>query len=101
MNIHIGRYPCPTADERAAVGPDVHFPADRWESTIEDEDRTWIMFVARSGEPLVWLRRYPEGGVIGPPVTRAFLDALYERFGEQAIQEVIESVRFGDADPEG
>jgi hypothetical protein len=70
LNIVIGRYECPSDQRRAEVGPDVRFPADRWESWIEPEDRSWIMFVAADGTPTVWLYRDEHGGVIGEPVTR-------------------------------
>lgn len=100
MNITIGRYPCPTEEQRQA-NPETGWPADIWESWVEDEARTWIMYLSPDGEPLIWLRRYPEGGVHGPPITRELIDALYERFGQEAMQEVIEQVRFGQADPTG
>lgn len=90
MHIVIGRY-----EPQTDLPEGVNDPADRWEGWVEPDDKSWILFVAANGEPLFWPRRYPEGGVIGPPVSRAFLDALYERFGQDAIQEVIEAVRFG------
>lgn len=98
MNITIGRYPCPSQAERDGAGPEVGWAADRIDSYIEPEDRSWILFVYRDGSPLLWTRRYPEGGVIGPPISRDFVDALYARFGEDAVQEIIESVRFGEPD---
>lgn len=69
MNIVIGRYPCPTEEERADH-PDAHWPADRWDTVIEPEDRSWIVFVAVDGKPYIWLHRDATGGCIGEAITR-------------------------------
>lgn len=69
MNIVISRYEIPTDEERAA-NPGVGFPADRWDSVIEPEDRSWILFVAKDGTPAFWPQREPSGAVIGEPTTR-------------------------------
>ena len=70
MNITIGRYPCPTAAERAGL-PDVGWPADRWDCYIEPEDRSWIMFLPVEGAPVLFVGRDADGGVLYPPVTSA------------------------------
>ena len=65
MNIHVGRYDVPTAEQRAEAGPDVGFPADHWDAWIEPEDRGWIIFVdADTHQPVVFLRRAEDGGVL-------------------------------------
>jgi hypothetical protein len=51
-NIKVGRYPDPNA-----VGG--------WAGWIEDDSRSWIMFIDTEGRPLVFLNRDPvTGGVI-------------------------------------
>jgi hypothetical protein len=73
MNITIGRYEVPTEEERAeleARSPGCHWPSDTWESIIQPEDRSWILFVGRDGTPAFWPQREPSGAVIGEPVTR-------------------------------
>jgi hypothetical protein len=72
-NITIGRYPVPTDAERAALGeahPGAQWPSDRWESYVEPEDRSWILYVGVDGSPAFWPRREPSGAVIGEPTTR-------------------------------
>ncbi|MGH9095579.1 MAG: hypothetical protein ACRDXE_10500 [Acidimicrobiales bacterium] len=68
MNIVISRYPCPTEAERSQAGPDVGWPADRWESVIEPEDRRWAIWVGTDGSALFFPERDSTGGAIGPPV---------------------------------
>ena len=78
MNITIGRYvhgdvpvggPVDQFGHRLTEARDV---ADTWECWVEDEARTWIMFIPRDGEPTVWLDRDPESGaVVGEPLCRA------------------------------
>lgn len=64
-NIKVGRYHKPTDEERAAVGPDINFPADRWMGWIEPEDLSWIAFIDADGRPVFFLDRNPEtGGVL-------------------------------------
>jgi hypothetical protein len=50
-NINVGRYPIPTQDERDAVGPNVGFPADRYQGWIvpDNDDRQWAGFVRTDG----------------------------------------------------
>jgi|HubBroStandDraft_2_1064218.scaffolds.fasta_scaffold406293_2 hypothetical protein len=69
-NICIGRYPVPTESDRASVPEGVGFPADRWESYIEPEDRSWILFVGVDGDVAFWPHRDANGGVIGEPTTK-------------------------------
>lgn len=74
-NIMISRYEVPTDAEREALQaqfPDkeVGYPSDRWESYIEPEDRSWILYVAQDGTPMFWSHRDENGGVIGEPTTR-------------------------------
>jgi len=49
-DIHVGRY-----DNPADIG---------WQGWIEPDDRTWIMFVADDGTPVVFLDRDPETGAV-------------------------------------
>jgi hypothetical protein len=73
MNIIIGRYPRPTDEERAETeerSPGCTFPSDTWDSYIEPEDRSWLLFVEKDGTPLFWPHREPSGAVIGEAVTR-------------------------------
>ena len=69
MNIVISRYDIPTDAERAAL-EGVHFSSDTWESVVEPEDRSWILYVGKDGTPVFWPQRDAAGGVIGEPVTR-------------------------------
>jgi hypothetical protein len=69
-NICIGRYPVPSATDRASVPEDVGYPADTWECYIEPEDQSWILFVGVDGEVAFWPHRGPMGGVIGEPTTK-------------------------------
>lgn len=69
-NICIGRYPVPTGSERASVPHGVGFPSDCWESYIEPEDRSWILFVGVDNEVAFWPHRDENGGVIGEPTTK-------------------------------
>jgi hypothetical protein len=74
LNIIIGRYESREAAEERHGGPlpdTVLVPGERYESWIEDEAKTWIVFVDVHGNPTVWLQRDEEGGVVGEPVTRA------------------------------
>lgn len=67
MNIHIGRYTTPTADERAKVEtehPDCLWPSDTYEGWVEDDARTWIVFIPTNSGPEVFLNRDADGGVI-------------------------------------
>ena len=73
MNITIGRYEVPTETERQeveAAHPGIHWPSDRWDSYIEPEDKSWILYVGAKGGFAFWPEREPSGGVIGEPVTR-------------------------------
>lgn len=73
MNITIGRYPVPTDEGRTelqAEHPNASWPSDRWESYIEPEDRSWILYVGTDGEVAFWPHREPSGAVIGEPVTQ-------------------------------
>jgi hypothetical protein len=79
MNIHVHRYPRPTVEERAAAGPDVSFPADRWQGWIEDDAQSWIAFIGIDGRPVFWLERDEDGGVLSPAEAaqhKLFLDHL-------------------------
>ena len=73
MNITIGRYEVPTVDERQKMEsehPNVHWPSDTWESYIEPEDRSWILYVERNGGFAFYPEREPSGAVVGEPTTR-------------------------------
>lgn len=73
MNITIGRYPVPTQEDREELEsrhPNVRWPSDCWESYVEPEDRSWILYVGRDGGFALWPQREPSGAVIGEPVTR-------------------------------
>lgn len=67
-NIKVSRYDEPTDAERLAT--DAHFPADSWDSYIEDEEGSWILFIAKDGTPYFWANRTESGAVIGEAATR-------------------------------
>jgi hypothetical protein len=69
MNITIGRYEVPTDAEREAAAP-AAFPSDTWESYIEPEDRSWILFVGKDSGFAFWPEREPSGAVVGEPICR-------------------------------
>ena len=58
-NIKIGRYSFP---EKLSHG---------WEGWIEPEDKSWIVYVASDGKPVVYLDRDPDTGAIIFPDTVA------------------------------
>ena len=70
MNITIGRYEVPTDEERAQWPEGTGYPSDKWESYIEPEDRSWILYVGTDGGVAFWPHRDADGGVIGEPVTK-------------------------------
>lgn len=56
VNISVGRYTPPTEEQRAAVGPDVGWPSDRWQGWIIPEDNVgWRAFIGLDGVPTVFL----------------------------------------------
>jgi hypothetical protein len=67
-NITIGRFPVPTDSERAETPEGVNWVSDTWESWIEPEDRSWILYVDRDGSPTFYVERDERGGVVGEPV---------------------------------
>lgn len=50
-NIKVGRYASPDTQKY-------------WQGWIEPEDRSWIMFINASGEPVVYLNRDPHTGAV-------------------------------------
>ncbi len=52
MDIHVGRY---SPKERESHG---------YTGWIEDDARTWIMFIENDGSPTVYLHRDSDGGVV-------------------------------------
>ena len=57
-NITVGRY------QSGPVTPDVSDVTESWQGWIEPDDRSWIMFIAADGSPVVFLHRDQETGAV-------------------------------------
>lgn len=64
MNITIGRYHETPELRQFAEAQDAALVSDTWESWIEPEDRSWILFVGVDGTPAFFPNRDENGGVI-------------------------------------
>jgi hypothetical protein len=60
MNIIVGHYSQTTPD-----GKDTGIGYDSW---VEPEDKSWILYLTNEGKPQLWTQRDADGGVTGEPL---------------------------------